>query len=72
MEAEDLGLLDSPARNDVNVETADQGQSLITQILSEYLDLSKYLHHNGKILQIGVHYSSYRDELSDVSENLQS
>ena len=35
MEAEDLGLLDSPARNDVIVETADKGQSLITQILSE-------------------------------------
>lgn len=47
MEAEDLGLLHSPSRNDVSVETADKGQSLITQILSEYLDLSKYLHHNG-------------------------
>ena len=66
MEAEDLGPLNSPPRNDVIVGSAQKFQSLMMS------NLSKDLHHNGDFLQIGLLYASYCDELSDASRNLKA
>ena len=50
METEDLGLSNSPSRNDVSVGSAAKVQSPMMP------DLSKDLHHNGEysVLQISL------------------
>ena len=69
MEIEDLGLLNSPSRDDVSVGSAAKVQSPMMP------DLSKDLHHNGEYCRSVSSVRtipSYCDVLSDASRKFES